>query len=529
MPHDVFIGYSRRDSAAAEAIQKCLTDAGISCFRDTTHIDDADSWVDAITTAIDDSHVYLAIVSRNSVNSKFVNKELTFTTNSDKPFVPVLLTRDVELPKVIRFHLGDIQQIVAEPTLEAVLPRIAATTARVVDRQKHKAQWADLDDVVRLSTYDHRIDCAVDGYGLANFATPRGAGTIVGSGYALASQPNEYVGLHLERLPVTSEFFLEASLRHCTGPTEEWLGFEFGQSYPGNYYQFLLNGIGAVRVSKLLSGSWSDLFDRPGLAFVNSSGVQNHLVVVRRESHIHLFVNNLHVVTIDDFDIRSGTPGLVIGRGIRVEFTDLRVAGVSLESKMADAVKFWYELETKKAKEILEYVARYDPGFPTKAWPPDAGSMLREIRPDRNETVLIAIGSGISAQLLDERAAERLRDAITRKGRELPFRWAAIVTDGALLQDRAYTRCPIISVGGGIANQFTERMEELPQEAPGSSSGVHIQRSTKPEEKHIALWGNTAEETAAAVDLFLTTGQLDKFLVSIWGSKRGCARSSMRR
>jgi hypothetical protein len=50
MPHDVFIGYSRLDSAAAETIQKCLTDAGISCFRDETGIPDTAEWVEVITT-----------------------------------------------------------------------------------------------------------------------------------------------------------------------------------------------------------------------------------------------------------------------------------------------------------------------------------------------------------------------------------------------------------------------------------------------------------------------------------------------
>jgi hypothetical protein len=322
----------------------------------------------------------------------------------------------------------------------------------------------------------------------------------------------------LERLPVTSEFVLEASLKHCSGPTEEWFGIEFGASYPGDYYQFLLNGNGAVHISKHFGKVWSPVFDRAGLGLVHSIGEQNHLVVVRRERHIHLFVNDRHVVSLDDFDIRSGTPGLMVCRGIRVEFNDLRVAGVSLESKVADAVRFWYELETKKAKEILEYVARYEPGFPTKGWPPDASSMLCEIRPDRNLTVLIAIGSGISAQLLDRRAAEDLRDAINRRGRELPFRWAAIVTDGALLMDQVYTHCPIISVGGGIANQFTRSMEESQQEDPLSSRGVHIQHSTKPGERLIALWGNTAEETAAAVERLITSNLLDTFLASIWKS-----------
>jgi hypothetical protein len=499
--------------------------AGLSCDRHPVTSQRLASYVAAqnsvyhlncyITTAIQECHVYLAVVSRNSVASKYVGKELAFATEFDKPYVPVVLTRDVDLPKVIRFHLGGVQQIFADPSLSAVLPQITEATARVVDRQKHKAQWADRDDVFRRASYDYRVDCAVDGCGLTNFAISNGSGKIEGSGYSLSSEPNEYLGTHLERLPVTSEFVLGATLRHCTGPSEEWFGIEFGHSFPGDYYQFLLNGVGVVHISKHFNRVWSPLFDRAGLGYVHSSGQQNHLVVVRRESILHLFVNDRHVVSIEDFDIRKGTPGLMVCRGIRAEFSEMRVAGVSLESKFGEAVNYWRELETKKAKEILEYVAKYDAGFHVEGWPQDAGDMLREIRPDRNETVLIAIGSGILPQLQDRSAAERLRDAINRKGQALPFRWAAIVTDSALLQNQLYCRCPIISVGGGVANQFTDRMEKSQQEVK-SSGGVHIQHSTKPGERHITLWGNSADETAAAVEMFVTSELLDKFLASIW-------------
>jgi hypothetical protein len=49
----------------------------------------------------------------------------------------------------------------------------------------------------------------------------------------------------------------------------------------------------------------------------------------------------------------------MVCRGIRVEFSDMRVAGVSLKSKFDEAVKHWRELETKKAKEILEYMSKH--------------------------------------------------------------------------------------------------------------------------------------------------------------------------
>jgi hypothetical protein len=152
---------------------------------------------------------------------------------------------------------------------------------------------------------------------------------------------------------------------------------------------------------------------------------------------------------------------------MRVEFSDLQIAGVSLESLFSDALNHWHELETKKAKQILEYVAKYDPTFKVEGWWQDARGMLWEVRPDRNETVLIAIGSGMLPQLHDRKPAERLCDAINRKGQSDPFRWAALVTDSGLLQEQVYCRCPIISVGGPSINKFTERIAESQRETRG--------------------------------------------------------------
>ena len=50
MPH-VFIGYSRKDSKDAAAIQAYLTDAGISCFLDTTDIRDYAKWIRGVPAA----------------------------------------------------------------------------------------------------------------------------------------------------------------------------------------------------------------------------------------------------------------------------------------------------------------------------------------------------------------------------------------------------------------------------------------------------------------------------------------------
>jgi hypothetical protein len=93
MPHDVFIGYSRLDSDDAKAVQKCLKDAGMSCFLDTAGIDDYAEWAETVATAIQECRVFLALVSKNSLaNARYVNKELAFANQFNKPCVPVILT-----------------------------------------------------------------------------------------------------------------------------------------------------------------------------------------------------------------------------------------------------------------------------------------------------------------------------------------------------------------------------------------------------------------------------------------------------
>jgi hypothetical protein len=129
---DVFIGYSRVDLEAAEAIQQYLSSEGFDCYRDITNIPGSDEWVKAITQAIRACHVYVTLVSRNSIESEHVGLELTFGKKHKKPFVPVFLSRDFLLTDEVDFFLGNRQYIYAEPPLEAALPKIADAVRRTL-------------------------------------------------------------------------------------------------------------------------------------------------------------------------------------------------------------------------------------------------------------------------------------------------------------------------------------------------------------------------------------------------------------
>lgn len=48
MASDVFISYSRKDSAAAELVQRRLEASGITSFRDVTNIAGSERWMEAL-------------------------------------------------------------------------------------------------------------------------------------------------------------------------------------------------------------------------------------------------------------------------------------------------------------------------------------------------------------------------------------------------------------------------------------------------------------------------------------------------
>lgn len=516
---DVFIGYSRVDEEAAAAIQQYLTREGFDCYRDVTNIAGSEEWVKAITQAIRDCHVYVTLVSRNSVESDQVGLELTFGKKHKKPFVPVFLSRDFLLPDEVDYLLGNRQYIYAEPSLEAALPKVAEAVRRNVDRSRHKTAYEDEGGVRARATYHHEVDVAADTLGLPLGEFGEGVASARGRVYVLTSKPGHYVGSLLNALPVTSEFVVEAQVRRTAGPDAEWFGFEFGASWPGNYYQFLLDGRGALRIARHLDRVWTDLLCHEPLRWLQTHEVPNTLKVVRKEGTFHVFVNGLHAATVGDFEIRSGRPGLTLGRGITIEFAGLCIDGVSLKDVCTKALDYWNRLDTRQGRELLAYVATYEPAYKLPDMALDVSHMLLETRPDRRESVILAIGSGVTAQLHDRVPAERLREEINRKGRNHLVRWAALVTDTALLNETLYLECPVIAIGGPLVNKFTAIFEkDLPRDS-AATERMSICHNMARADKRMAVWGPDAGDTSDAVELLIASGLLDRFLETVWTHK----------
>jgi hypothetical protein len=416
---------------------------------------------------------------------------------------------------VWQFYLSELQYLFADGPIQTALPKIAEAASKLVDRSKHKPGYDDEADVLRRSNYDREVGPAADRLGLPLREFKEGVASVEGSSYVLQSRPGEFFGHRMDALPVTSEFIFEAQVLKTTGPDEECFGFEFGAGFPGDYYQFLLNGAGTLRIARHVERRWSDLVITPARHRMNAAGAANLLKVVRKGEAVHVFVNDFHVASTNDFTVRTGRVGLVVGRDIRVEFSRICVRGVGLEAVFRDALDRWSKLETLAAKESLGYVARYDSGFWVPDWL-DAGHLLREIQPDRNHSVLIAVGAWAVAQFNDGVHAERLRDEINKKGRPHPFRWAAMVTDATLIRDPRYLECPVISVGGPAANEITKTLkEQVPRVATGREN-IWVHHNIGSGDRRMVLWGPLGVDTEEVVEYAISSGLLDEFLKMIW-------------
>ncbi len=109
MKYDVFISYSRADSAVADRICEAFDKAGINYFIDRQGIGGGFEFPVVLAEAIVESKVVLFLASKSSYESKFTNAELTFAFN-EKPknsILPYIIDGST-MPSALRFVFSSI-------------------------------------------------------------------------------------------------------------------------------------------------------------------------------------------------------------------------------------------------------------------------------------------------------------------------------------------------------------------------------------------------------------------------------------
>lgn len=139
--YDVFISYSRKDSAIANEICSAFDHAGIKYFIDRQCIGGGMEFPIAIADAICDSRLFLFLASENSYQSKFTNNEITFAFNekSKQSILPYIIDGS-ELPRHIRFVFAGINwRNIKEHPIGTILVR-------------------DVNQLLKKSNYDYYVN-----------------------------------------------------------------------------------------------------------------------------------------------------------------------------------------------------------------------------------------------------------------------------------------------------------------------------------------------------------------------------------
>ena len=130
---DIFISYSRKDSAKALDLTERLRARGMTVWIDQHSIEGATSWSQEIVEEIDTCGAFLLLVSPDSVVSRNVVRETTLAFESQRTILPVDIEM-VPLPHALRYPLAGIQRV-AYDQLDSIhraltrlsLPRVVGT------------------------------------------------------------------------------------------------------------------------------------------------------------------------------------------------------------------------------------------------------------------------------------------------------------------------------------------------------------------------------------------------------------------
>jgi TIR domain/LGFP repeat len=93
----VFISYSRKDLTFAEQLASDLRTAGFEVWYDFSRLEGGQRWRIEIQNAIKNSQFVIIILSPDSVESEWVEREFLFSSSLKRKIIP-LLYRDCELP-----------------------------------------------------------------------------------------------------------------------------------------------------------------------------------------------------------------------------------------------------------------------------------------------------------------------------------------------------------------------------------------------------------------------------------------------
>ena len=104
MAHDLFISYSTKNKAAADAVCARMESGGIRCWYAPRDIEPGADWAESIIEAIDTSKVMVLIFTKDSNVSQQVLREVNYAVGKGVTVIPLRLTEEAPIERMQFFR-----------------------------------------------------------------------------------------------------------------------------------------------------------------------------------------------------------------------------------------------------------------------------------------------------------------------------------------------------------------------------------------------------------------------------------------
>ncbi len=102
MSYNIFISYSSKDKELANKISDTMTNEDVVVFVADNSINFGESIPKNIEKAIKKCDLFVVLWSKNSKRSEWVQQEIGIVKGKQKPILPVVLNKGLELPAFIK-------------------------------------------------------------------------------------------------------------------------------------------------------------------------------------------------------------------------------------------------------------------------------------------------------------------------------------------------------------------------------------------------------------------------------------------
>ncbi|NJD60373.1 MAG: toll/interleukin-1 receptor domain-containing protein [Anaerolineae bacterium] len=127
MAHDVFVSYSNKDKPVADAVVARLENKGIRCWIAPRDVPPGYDWASILVNAIDNSLIFVLVLSKYSNISKQVIREVAEAVEMGIPIIPLRI-EDIEPTQAMRYYIKSLHWLDAmSPPLEKHLGELTSS------------------------------------------------------------------------------------------------------------------------------------------------------------------------------------------------------------------------------------------------------------------------------------------------------------------------------------------------------------------------------------------------------------------